>query len=360
MDLDAYLPTLLKKNTIARLEDGRLLIGDRRSYPWEEQSVACDSVEAIADAIRDMVTQGGGPLQVGLTTLRFVARKIHDGVMVDQARTFLDASRKLASARPTNTTMARALQDVVSQIARWYVCSGVQDVHANDLVGFVDSIIDDKEKALDADYDAMSDIGMQCIGDSDGILTTCFAEHTFLLSLAKAKERGKRFTVFVPETRPYLQGARLTAPALHEMGIDAYVITDGMGAHYMRDGAIQLYMTAADLVAMDGTVVNKVGTLANAVCANHYHIPYYAFAMSPDPSKRSIADIVMEERDGKEILRIRGVPTTLDTLVGRYPAFDVIDPPLVGGIITPKGLLKPTGIAGEYSTGNSAQGEYNS
>ena len=144
------------------------------------------------------------------------------------------------------------------------------------------------------------------------------------------------------------------------MGIDAYVITDGMGAHYMRDGAIQLYMTAADLVAMDGTVVNKVGTLANAVCANHYHIPYYAFAMSPDPSKRSIADIVMEERDGKEILRIRGVPTTLDTLVGRYPAFDVIDPPLVGGIITPKGLLKPTGIAGEYSTGNSAQGEYNS
>jgi methylthioribose-1-phosphate isomerase len=360
MDLDAYLPPLLKKSTIAKIEGRQLLIGDRRSYPWEMQFVPCDSVDAVSQAIKDMVTQGGGPLQVGLTTMRFIARKIHAGEMPDHARTFLDAAQKLSSARPTNTTMARTLQHVVSHIARWYVCSGVQDVHANDLVGFVDSIIDSQEAAFDADYDIMGDLGSRCISDSDGILTTCFAEHSFLVSLAKAKEQGKSFTVFVPETRPYLQGARLTAPSLHEMGIDAYVITDGMGAHYMRDGAIQLYMTAADLVTMDGTVVNKVGTLANAISANHYDIPYYAFAMSPDPSKKSSKDIIMEERDGKEILDIRGVSTTLDSMKGRYPAFDIIDPPLVDGIITPKGILKPHEIAREFDLSYRNQGADNS
>lgn len=357
MDLDSHLPSLLKKGNIARIEGGRLLIGDRRSYPWENRFVACDTVDAIASAIRDMVTQGGGPLQVALTTLRFVARQIHDGIASDQARSFLAVAQKLSSARPTNTTMARTLRTLVSEISQWYLCAGVQDVHANDLVGFVDAIVNRQEAALDADYDVMSDIGAQCIGDAKGILTTCFAEHTFLLSLAKAKEQGKHFSVFVPETRPYLQGARLTAPSLHEMGIDAYVITDGMGAHYMREGAIQRYMTAADLVAMDGTVVNKVGTLANAIGANYYGIPYYAFALSPDATKQGATDIVMEEREGVEILSIRGVQTTLDTMVGRYPAFDCIDAPLVSGVITPKGLLHPSKIAKMYDIENIQRGE---
>jgi translation initiation factor 2B subunit (eIF-2B alpha/beta/delta family) len=231
--------------------------------------------------------------------------------MPNSLRVFTDAALTLAAARPTNTTMARTLRRIVADIAPWYSCTQVRDVHGHDVVGFVDQLIDECERAFDADYDVMSEIGSSLIADGEGILTTCFAEHSFILSLVKARDAGKRFTVYVPETRPYLQGARLTAPALDELGIDAYLITDGMGVHFMESKAIGRYMSAADLVAMDGTVVNKVGSLANAVCAAHFGIPYQVFAMSPDPSRRSHNAIVMEQRDGNELLSFAGNPVTL-------------------------------------------------
>lgn len=341
MDLDERLPTLLKKQNIARIEGDRLLIGDRRRYPWELSFVTCSSVGDIARAIGEMVTQGGGPLQVALTTMRFVARKVYAHDMPNSLRVFTDAALNLAAARPTNTTMARTLRRIVADIAPWYSCTQVRDVHGHDVVGFVDQLIDECERAFDADYDVMSEIGSSLIADGEGILTTCFAEHSFILSLVKARDAGKRFTVYVPETRPYLQGARLTAPALDELGIDAYLITDGMGVHFMESKAIGRYMSAADLVAMDGTVVNKVGTLANAVGARYYGIPYHVFAMSPDATKRSKDDIVMEMRPGSEILRCNGNAITLDRIRGLYPAFDCIDPTLVDAIITPRGLCTP-------------------
>jgi len=350
VDIESYLPPLLKREHIARIEDNLLLVGDRRKYPWELTHVACRTVDDIAKAIRDMVTQGGGPLQVAMTTLRFVARQIQHGELPDKPNVFIEVANTLKATRPTNTTMARTLQELVAEIGQWYVCDGMRDVHSDDLVGYVDQIIDRKEASFDADYDMMSDIGSHLIPDGTGILTTCFAEHTFLLSLAKATQEGKRFTVYVPETRPYLQGARLTAPSLQAMGLEVFVITDGMGAHFMETSEIGIYMSAADLVTMDGTVVNKVGTLANAICARHYHIPYHVFAMSPDPTKATRDDIVMEERDGNEVLRCGSAPTTLATLKGRYPAFDIIRNEFVEGIITPKGWYKPSEIGKAYRT----------
>lgn len=348
MDLQDQLPPLLKKANIARIEGDRLLIGDRRAYPWKLAFFPCETVGDIVMAIRSMVTQGGGPLQVSLTTMRFVARQIAEGRVADHPNTFFDAAKKLSGARPTNTTMARTLQSLVGELSKWYHCTGIKDVHGNDIVAYVDDVVDGIEKHFDADYDTMGTLGASCLADGDGILTTCFAEHSFLLTLAKARAQGKELTVYVPETRPYLQGARLTAPSLHEMGIEAYVITDGMGAHFMQEGVIHQYMTAADLVAMDGTVVNKVGTLANAIGAAYYDIPYYAFAMSPDPTKRTRSAIVMEERDGSEVLKLLDTKTTLEHVVGRYPAFDIIDASLVRGIITPKGLLRPDEIGPQY------------
>ena len=348
MDIQRYLPTILQREHIAQLADNRLLIGDRRAYPWEISYVCCSSVQEIALAVREMVTQGGGPLQVGLTSMQFIARQIQRGVAENHAKTFLTASRLLAESRPTNTTMARTLTAVVANISRWYLCKDLQDVYADDLVAFVDEIIDQQEALFDAAYDTMSDIGAGLLPDHGGVLTTCFAEHSFLLSLAKAKEQGKQITVDVPETRPYLQGARLTAPSLAEIGIDAYVITDGMGAHVMQESRVQQYFTAADLVAMDGTVVNKVGTLANAISAHYYHIPYYVFAMSPDTTVNDSSAITMEERSGKEVLQWNRKATTVDTMKGYYPAFDIIDASLVSTIITPKGSFHPQDISAAY------------
>lgn len=344
MDLDAKLPWLLQKSNIAHIEHGEVLIGDRRQYPWEHSFVACSSVEQIARALREMVTQGGGPLQVGLTTMRFVARRIETGEETHTLSTFRKAADTLSAARPTNTTMRRTLQSIVEHLRPYYAAEGPK----TGIISYIDALIDTIEAGFDSDYQKMSDAGSQSISDGDGILTTCFAEHSFVLSLLKAKEEGKDITVFVPETRPYLQGARLTAPTLQELDIPVQLITDGMGAHYMAEGTITRYMTAADVVAMDGTVVNKVGTLANAICAHYYRIPYTVFAMSPDPTIHTASDIVMEERDGNEVLRFNGELTTLETITGRYPAFDCINATLVTTIITPRGLVLPQEIGALY------------
>ncbi len=343
------LPYLLQRSNIARIDGETLLIGDRRTYPWEQSFVPCTTVKEIAQAIRSMVTQGGGPLQVAMTTMRFLARKIYSGIEPNTISIFLEASHLLAQARPTNTTMARTVQRIVAEIGRYYVCNGMREVQGGDLVAFVDEVIDRFEASFDRDYAAMSDYGIGLLGNQEGILTTCFAEHSFILTLAKAVEQGKSITVYVPETRPYLQGARLTAPSLQELGIPTFLITDGMGAHFMREGVITQYLTAADLVAMDGTVVNKVGTLTNAINCSHYAIPYYPFAVSPDPTKASAQDIEMEERDGSEICMCNGTFITHEHVVGKYPAFDIIDPDLVTGIITPRGVVQPENVKTIYS-----------
>lgn len=344
MNLDTKLPWLLQKSNIAHIEAGAVLIGDRRRYPWERTFVTCSSVEQVAQAIRGMVTQGGGPLQVGLTTMRFVARRIEAGDEANRLSTFIKAAEQLSSARPTNTTMRRTLATIVEHLRPYYA----EAIPQTDITGLMDSIVTDIEAGFDIDYQKMSDAGAQCISDGDGILTTCFAEHSFILSLMKAKEEGKDVTVFVPETRPYLQGARLTAPSLEELGIPVQLITDGMGAHYMAESAITHYMTAADVVAMDGTVVNKTGSLANAICAHYYQIPYTVFAMAPDPTIHIASDIIMEERDGKEVLHFNGKMTTLKTIKGRYPAFDCIEASLVTSIVTPRGLALPQEIRALY------------
>ena len=190
----------------------------------------------------------------------------------------------------------------------------------------------------DSLYDSMSDIGASLIPDGCGILTTCFPEHTFMLSVHKAALSGKDISVYVPETRPYLQGAHLTEPSLRDMGIRCCLITDGMPAHFMREGRIGLYMTASDLVLRDRTVVNKTGTLGNAIAASHYGIPYYAFSVSPD-MERTRDDIVIEYRSGEDVKRIGGVQIAAEEAEALYPCFDIIDPELVTGIITGGGVI---------------------
>lgn len=325
------LPWVLQKNNIARIKGDSLLIGDRRLYPFERSFVTCKNVEEIASALKEMVTQGGGPLQVALTTLRLIA----NSPLAEIQR----SAELLSNSRPTNTTMRRTLVAIVEKLER-HPSKGRGD--------YLNALIDKIEEAYDQDYLAMGSFGSSLLKDGDVVLTTCFAEHSFILSLIKAQEEGKRIKVLVPETRPYLQGSRLTAPSLDEMGIEVEVITDAMGAHFMERGEITHYMTACDVVAMDGTAANKVGSLANAIGAAYYQIPYTIFALSPDTTLASGAGILLEERDGSEILEVRGIATTLPTLKGRYPSFDKIDPKLITNIVTPKGIFAPSEVGEAY------------
>ncbi len=338
------LPYLLRKENICHISDGLIHIGDRRAFPFEKRFEACATVAEVATAIRAMVTQGGGPLEVAFTTLRFIASEMYQGNIPYSLGELERLVGLLVQARPTNTTMGRVMESLLEELSPF--CSPEKSV--DEFVSRVNALVDREEQSYADLYHHMGRIGSTLIDDGDVILTTCFAEHTFLLSLAYAREQGKGISVLVNETRPYLQGSRLTYPSLLEMGFDAHLITDGMGAHYLAEGKITKYMTASDLVCMDGSVVNKVGTLANAVACKHYKVPYYAFSISPDPTKKSSSDISMEQRDGSEVLFCLGHATTTG---GRalYPSFDIIEPSLVQGIVTSKGVLTPSALARSFT-----------
>tara|TARA_R110002096_G_scaffold436009_1_gene665079 strand:+ start:54014 stop:55441 length:1428 start_codon:yes stop_codon:yes gene_type:complete len=320
------LPFVVNPDNIARFEDGKVRIGDRRKYPFSKEFVTCDSVGDVAQAIKDMVTQGSGPWMAAVNALRMVANDGPDALKA--------ARDTLVATRPTNTAMALRLDEVLD-VARAAEDQGlsVDQAIANKIDAIKNTIYDNY--AIRAR--AMADL----IDDGDGILTMCFGEAGFLLSLALAKRDGKNITAYAPETRPYLQGAKLTAPSIDELGIDVNLITDNMPAHIMREGNIQKYITAADLITVDGHVCNKIGTYQNAITAHAHDIPYFAFAWGRDEAKQTRSDVVIEERDPAEIRQALGTPTTTDNIGARYPTFDITPPKYVSGVVTVHGVLSP-------------------
>ena len=240
--IDDLLPSILRHENVSRVSDEGIYILDRRLLPFERKEVFCPTWRECVSAIKNMVTQGGGPLEVALNAIIHTSRTAPGELK--------EAVEALSLSRPTNTTMKREIATVYSGYERGW------DIERLCMEVF---------NRYDRYYDLMSDIGESLINDGDGILTRCFPEHTFMLSCAKARRNGKRIRVYVPETRPYLQGAHLTEPCLREMGIECFLITDAMPPHFMREGKINLYMTAADLAFQSGIVVNKTGTLSDAV-----------------------------------------------------------------------------------------------
>jgi methylthioribose-1-phosphate isomerase len=339
------LPFILQKDTICHYRDTTFFIGDRRCFPFQKSEVALQSFDEIGQALKNMVTQGGGPLQVALTCFEFCAHLFDQGLVPNRIQTFSSSLFPVVTSRPTNTTMKREVASLLTQVEKLYPEEQLREGFVEDVIkGLVGQI----EHEIDCVYDQMARWGASLIADGDTILTTCFAEHTFLLSVLYAQQQGKKVSVIANETRPYLQGARLTIPCLMEMGIPCQLICDGMGAHFMREGLITKYMTAADLVTMDGTVVNKTGTLANAIAAKHYGISYIPFSMSPDTTKKSASDITMEMRDPQEVLHAFDSFTTLPNAAALYPAFDIIDHNLVSKIVTNQGIFTPEEIGAVY------------
>ncbi len=337
-EIEHLLPFVLNPKNIARYEEGTVYIGDRSRYPLEKTAVKCTSVEEVAQSIEKMVTQGAGPWQAAACGLALAAGEA-DKMPHDQAIPHLEkAQARLVATRPTNTAMARRLELAMHD---------VRQAHANhhSLETAVTNWLANYREKIYADYVARGKYGAELIDDGDGILTMCFAEAAFILAMAFAHESGKKIRVFVPETRPFLQGAKLTAPSLHELGIPTTLITDGMAASVMAQGKIQKYFTAADLITLDGHVVNKVGTFSQAIVANYHRIPFFAFAWGFDPTKPDRASIEIEERNPEEIKSFKKMPTTDPTIDAYYPAFDITPPHLVSGVITKHGVYSPYNLA---------------
>jgi methylthioribose-1-phosphate isomerase len=327
------LPFVLNPKNIARFDAGRVIIGDRRKYPFEQSFVSCRTVAEVASAIEGMVTQGSGPWLASVNALRLLTFNSPANPAVLMSDLLL-ARNRLVRTRPTNTAMTQRLDQMLGVAKDVLATNGDVDAAiAASIEATLLGIYDDYTlRAL-----AMADL----INDGDGILTNCFGEAGVLLSFAFARKQGKDVTVYAPETRPYFQGAKLTAPSLHEMAIQVNLITDNMPAHIMSEGKVQKYITAADLITLDGHVVNKIGTFQNAISAHAHDIPFFAFAWGRDDSKKERCDIVIEERDSAEIKLALGTATTIDAISARYPAFDITPPNYVSGVVTVHGIASP-------------------
>jgi methylthioribose-1-phosphate isomerase len=179
----------------------------------------------------------------------------------------------------------------------------------------------------------------ELLPDKGTVLTHCWAD-LYLVELVRAAA-GKDLAFICTETRPYLQGARLTAETLAEMGVDTTVITDGMGAAVLSGGKVDALVTAADRVTMDGNVVNKIGTLGLAVAAHAFDVPFHAMVQAPDRLAPTADAVPIEYRDGTEVLNRPGIR-------GLYPAFDITPPRFVTTVVTDRGPFNPLELTDYY------------
>lgn len=330
-----------------RLGDGAVQILDRRIFPHEVAWVTARSAVEVADAIRRMVTQSSGPTYAACAALILTARQ-NAAEKPDALRSALRvAGEWLIDARPTNNSVRDAVNAVLAHI----------DALPDGLDAAEIAIAAERAAASQSENyrrrsRALGTHAADLLPDGALLLTHCWMD-TYLIELVRAADRaGKRFRYVATETRPYLQGARLTAHTLAEMGQQVTLITDGMAAAVLSPrsalGRVDALVTAADRVSMDGSVFNKVGTLGAALAANAFGVPYYALVQAPDPQATMPDDVVVEQRDGAEVLTTAGSRTASPLVThGYYPAFDVTPPRFITRIVTDRGAFEAARVA-EY------------
>jgi methylthioribose-1-phosphate isomerase len=309
-----------------RLTDDGVEILDRRVFPAERVWVHCASVEDVAKAIEDMVTQSSGPYFAALWGMVLAAR---EAVSLDalEARAHLaKAGERLVATRRTNNHLRKAVHAVLSHVDGQAGSALIAAALAGAQAG------DERYRSRSA---ALGRYTAELLPDKATVLTHCWAD-LYLVELVRAAA-GKDLSFICTETRPYLQGARLTAETLVEMGVDTTMITDGMGAAVLASGKVNALVTAADRVTMDGHVVNKIGTLGLAVAADAFGVPFHAMVQAPDRLAHTSADVPIEYRDGTEVL----VPGANPAIRGLYPAFDITPPRFVTTVVTDRGPFSP-------------------
>lgn len=337
---DEGLGFLMQYENVAWYEDGAVRILDRRIYPIRTEFVTCRRHEEVAQAIADMVTQSGGPYTAASMAMVLACFE-SEGMTRDERVTYLEkASYTLSHARPTTSAKMGVYTGRVLEAAKKAMDAGAEGPEVT-LAARAQALED-----LDKRYAKSVPIGRliaEQISDGGSILTQCWAELDIAMVLRAIREQNKNVKVFCAETRPYFQGARLTASCAVEMGFDVTVISDNMPAYTMKTKGIDLFTSAADVTTCDGYIVNKVGTFQIALACRYYGVPYIA-AGNPNPAHPSIDSVTIEERDPELTLHAMDIKLTKDGVKGYYPAFDITPPEYVRAIATDKGLFKPADL----------------
>lgn len=337
---DEGMGFILRYENVAWYENGKVRILDRRIYPIEIRFVECTHHEQVAQAIADMVTQSAGPYTAAAMGMALAAYEVRD----KEPALVLDYMKKaayiLSHARPTTVSKMEKITNTSLQIVMESLKDGICGLE------LVERLKNYAIERINNNYLKYEKIGAYLadqIPQNGTIMTQCFAETVLGTLLKECRKRGNNIKVICPETRPYFQGARLTASLVCDMGFDVTVISDNMVGYTMMQKKVDLFTSAADVITMDGYVVNKVGTFQIALLAQYFGIPYYVTG-TPNSNHPSIDTVKIEERDPELVTKSMDVKLTLDKVKGYYPAFDITKPELVTGIVTDKGIYTPENL----------------
>lgn len=344
---DKDLAFMLRYENVAWYDGSEVRILDRRVYPARVEFVRCATHRDVAQAIKDMVTQSGGPYLAAAMGMALAAREAR-GLDAKSFRAHMeDAAFTLSHARPT--TMARMIGITKGCLdAAWKALDAGKPAD--------EAVLEHAVATIDARYRKSAQSAkflVDMFPDNGTVMTQCFAETIVGTMLRECRARGKTIKVICPETRPYFQGARLTASVVKDMDFDVTVITDNMPGYVMKAKKVDVFTSAADVICMDGHIVNKVGTFQIALAARYWGIPYFVTG-TPDPKHPTIDTVEIEERDPADVLSAMGVRTAMEGVGGFYPAFDITPPKLCDGVVTDQGIFPPYDLA-RYGEKGSAE-----
>jgi methylthioribose-1-phosphate isomerase len=309
---------------------------DQRRLPLEEVWLDLSTADEVVEAIRTLTVRGAPA--IGVAAAYGVAVEARRGADVGRLR---ELAEKLVRARPTAVNLAWAVRRISRRIG----------LGPAEILAEAHAIRDEDEAACRR----IGALGAPLIPPRAHVLTHCNAGAlatagygTALGVVRAAIEGGNAIHVFADETRPFLQGARLTAWELHRDGIPVTLLTDGMAGWLMQRGEIACVVVGADRIAANGDVANKIGTYALAVLAAHHHLPFYVAApwSTVDLDTPTGAAIPIEERGDDEVLSIAGQRIAPAGVPARYPAFDVTPAELVTAIVTERGVVRAPHDAG--------------
>ena len=325
--------------------DRKVRLIDQQRLPQEFVVLEYTNYRGVAEAINKMKIRGAPA--IGAAAAFGLALAVVHSASTSRPQVLAEFGRAadvLAQTRPTAINLFWAIQRM-SEIAnspRWKTAEQV-----------INAVVQEAQRIADEDVEVNKRIGAHgavLIQDGDHILTHCNAGAlatvdygTALGVVRAAHDQGKRIHVWVDETRPFLQGARLTAWELLQAGIPATLITDNMAGHFMSRGKVDIVLVGADRIAANGDVANKIGTYSLAVLAKENGIPFYSVAPTStvDLSIANGADIPIEQRDPREVTHIQGMLITAEGVQAAHPAFDVTPHRYITGIVTETGIIYP-------------------
>ncbi|MCE5193697.1 S-methyl-5-thioribose-1-phosphate isomerase [bacterium] len=320
-----------------------LSVLDQLKLPFELDWIQCTSYCQVYSVIKNMNIRGAPA--IGVAAAYGMALAAREAISMPDPEQFVRAAADyLKSARPTAINLAWAVDRCLAEGAPSLGTDAVAT--ADELTAFADQLArDDEERNL-----ALSKYGADLFDDGDTILTICntgalatYRYGTAFGAINEAFKQGKNIQVIALETRPYLQGARLTALELVTAGIPFHLITDGMAGFTMSHGMATKVIVGADRIAANGDFANKIGTYQLAVLARYHGLPFYTAApmSSFDFTIASGAEIPIEQRDEDEVLTFAGQRVAANGSHAYNPSFDVTPNELLTGIVTDRGVFRP-------------------